>query len=114
MEHFSRKTTRACTELIVVSDETEVGLRSASRIFELIEELEIPARRKFLVINRASGKEVFKDALHQFSVEKVFQVPFDPELMTLSAQGRPLNGLSKDSSALSALRAWGDEVWPKN
>ena len=114
MEHFSRKTTRSCSELIVVSDETEVGLRSARRIFELIDELNIPARRRFLIVNRATAKQdkIISDS--DFSVEKIFKVPYDEELLSLSVKGVSFESLDKSSCAWTAIEKLGDQIWPMN
>lgn len=114
MEHFSRKTTRSCHELIVISDESDVGLRSAKRIFDLIEELGIPAKRKFLVVNRVAGEKDFGKLKKQFAVERIFNVPFDEELLLLSSQGRSLSETVKETAAMVAIRDLGDQIWPKN
>lgn len=114
MEHFSRKTTRSCSELIVVSDESQTGIRSAHRIFALIDELGITARRKFLVVNRVTGNNNFENLKSEFGIEDVFQVPFDQELLDLSAAGLPLTNLSKKSIGLLSMEKLGDRLWPKN
>lgn len=114
MEHFSRKTTRSCHELIVISDESQVGLRSARRIFDLIEELGIPAKRKFLVINRVTGKKDFGKLKKEFGVEEIFSVPFDKELLLLSSKGRSLGEGAGETVAMAAVRNFGDQIWPKN
>lgn len=114
MEHFSRKTTRACGELIVVSDETEVGLRSAERILDLIEELNIPAKRKFLVVNKETGPKNLDNMKKQFPVERIFEIPFDKEWPRLGAQGVSLSALEKKSPLLRAVEKFGESIWPKN
>ena len=114
MEHFSRKTTRSCNELIVVSDETQVGLKSAHRIFDLIEELNIPAQRRFLVVNRRTMKQDFSPLKKEFGVEKIFPVPFDEEILLLSSKGASLGALTKGSVAVTAIEKLGDQIWPKN
>ncbi|MCX5701791.1 MAG: AAA family ATPase [Candidatus Omnitrophica bacterium] len=55
LEHLSRRTTRHADVLIVISDATKVGLRSAKRINELAEELKIQIKKKLLIINRYNG-----------------------------------------------------------
>lgn len=113
LEHFSRKTTRAASELVVVSDETEVGLKSAKRIFELVEELGIAASRKFLVINRSLGISDLEKVRRVFAVDEVFVVPFDKDVMALSAQGAPVGSLPQDAPARRAVDALGEKIWPK-
>ncbi|MDD2654886.1 MAG: AAA family ATPase, partial [Candidatus Omnitrophica bacterium] len=43
LEHLSRRTMRQADTVLIVSDDTSVGLRSARRIFDLIKELDIKA-----------------------------------------------------------------------
>lgn len=99
LEHFSRKTTRSCTRLFVVSDETAVGLRSARRILSLVEELGIAAPRKYLVVNRAQ-KSVDPDALKKdFVVDDIFVVPFDQKLLDASASALPVGEIENSAAA---------------
>ncbi len=114
MEHFSRKTTRACQKLIVVSDETGVGLKSAKRIFELVEELGIPTERKFLVVNRVRGKIEATKLAKDFGVEKVFPVPYDDRLSNLADSGETLTRLRGDDPVLMAIKKMGEVLWPEN
>jgi CO dehydrogenase maturation factor len=147
LEHFSRKTTRACQELIVVSDESQAGLRSAQRIFELVSELGITANKKFLVLNRLTEEQGIEGLKKQFDpstqtlpmggvfaqdsarravkkgiasmpaglhVEGVFSIPYDKEVMELSAQGASLEKVSRDSIVLCVLEALGEAICRKS
>jgi CO dehydrogenase maturation factor len=114
LEHFSRKTTRACQKLVVVADETEVGLKSARRIFGLVEELGISARDKFLVINRARGAVDRQKMKNEFGVSDCFTVPHDEALIALATRGESLDRLSRQSGVFEAVEKSGDFLWPKN
>ncbi len=114
MEHFSRKTMRSCDQLLVVSDETQAGLRSAKRIFSLIDELGISAKRKFLIVNRAQSSGRNKDLQQEFAVDGVFAIPFDEQLLRVSVDNGSISGLIKSSEALKAIEKIGEELWPKN
>ena len=114
LEHFSRKTTRACQELVVVSDESQVGLRSAQRIFALVEELGIIARKKFLVLNRATEKQDQRSSKKEFDADGVFYLPYDKEVMELSTQGASLEKLSKSSNVWVNLESLGEAICQKN
>lgn len=109
-EHLSRRTTRACDALVVVSDATAVGLRAAKRIGGLIEELEIKAKKKLLLINysdKAPGKERLKD----LELDYIGSIPQDPRISKISLNGGSLFTLSDDAVALSALRRLGEKIW---
>ena len=56
MEHFSRLTTRDVDLLFIVSDSSQRGILTASRIRDLIHELDLRIVREVLVINRVQGE----------------------------------------------------------
>ena len=114
MEHFSRKTMRSCDQLLVVSDETQAGLRSAKRIFSLIDELGISAKRRFLIVNRAQSSGRNKDLQREFGIDGVFTIPFDEQLLRVSVDNGSISGLIENSEALKAIEKIGEELWPKN
>ena len=114
LEHFSRKTTRTCQELVIVSDESQVGLKSAARIFGLIAELGIKAPRKFLVVNRVTTQQDLEPFKKEFGLEKVFYLLYDKEVADLSTQGVSLDKLSKNSKVLTVMEALGEALCQKN
>jgi CO dehydrogenase maturation factor len=55
MEHLSRKTTQNIDVLILVSDPTAVGLKTAGRIRELIDKMPfLNIRKRYLLVNRVT------------------------------------------------------------
>ena len=56
MEHFSRLTTRDVDLLFILSDSSQRGILTASRIRDLIHELDLRIVREVLVINRVQGE----------------------------------------------------------
>lgn len=55
MEHISRRTMRAMDKLVLVSDYSVPGIRSARRIADLASELKIKTTGTYLVVNKVSG-----------------------------------------------------------
>ena len=53
LEHLSRRTTRNVEALLIVSDPSVRGIRTAGRLDELANELEIDVGERYLVVNRA-------------------------------------------------------------
>ncbi len=111
-EHFSRRTTRACDALVVVSDATAVGLRAARRISDLVKELNIKAKNSFLLINY-SDKIMEKGEAKKMGLDYIGNIPCDPEITEMSLNGDSLMAIKDDVIALSALRALGDYIWRK-
>lgn len=112
-EHLSRRTTRACDALVVVSDETAVGLKAAKRISDLIKELNIKSKKNLLIINY-SDKAVDKEQMKKLGLDFIGNIPKDPEITKISLNGNSLMALEDDAVSLSALRKLGDNIWRKN
>lgn len=114
MEHFSRKTTKDCAKLFIVSDQTQVGLRTAGRILALIEEMKIGSGSKYLVVNRAADFSDAQKLEKEFNLDRVFSVPYDQEVMNLSVQGRALMNLPEESVCRQAVKSLGEVLWQAN
>jgi len=112
LEHFSRKTTRACQKLIVVSDETAMGLKSAQRMFGLVDEMGIPVQERYLVVNRFRGDLSLDKMKNEFGVRRVFCVPEDSALSAAARRGKAVVLLDKTSAARRAVEKMGEALWP--
>ncbi|MBU2541358.1 MAG: AAA family ATPase [Candidatus Omnitrophica bacterium] len=106
MEHLSRRTTRAADYFILVSDATVVGMHSAARIKKLADELEFKFDKTFLLINRARDNLVLSEELTQVHFDKIYQLPFDDEVLDLSIKGESVFKLSKESRLLKKMEAF--------
>lgn len=103
LEHLSRRTTRSSDIFLVISDPTSVGLRSAQRINELSEELDIKIKKKFLLINRVKegfDKQLAKDT----GLEYIGSIPFDEKIEKISLNGNSMMKLNNDAISINALR----------
>jgi CO dehydrogenase maturation factor len=104
MEHLSRRTCQRMDALVVVSDSTTVGLRTAERILALAREMELEVGMTMLVINRA-GKGAAQDRSDlPDGFDKVMVIPFDPRVEELAVTGEPLTSLERDRPVVKALR----------
>jgi len=104
MEHLSRRTTRDVDLLLIVSDATGVGIRSAQRIRDLIAELALPVRRVALVVNRASElPPAVEAAITADGLELAGLVPDDPSVAEFELAGRPLLELPDEAPAVLAV-----------
>ena len=106
MEHFSRLTTRDVDLLFIVSDSTQRGILTASRIRDLIHELDLRIVQEVLVINRVQGKpnpEIFEEVRKQ-SLELGGTLPADEEVYRYDSEGKPTFQLPLESKAVQAAR----------
>ena len=98
LEHLSRRTTRDVDLLLIVSDATMRGLIAASRIVDLIRELETHASHIRLILNRVSvdgdGRPTLPPQLEALIRENGLEltglIPEDSIVANYDALGKPL------------------------
>jgi CO dehydrogenase maturation factor len=110
LEHLSRRTTRFADVLIVVSDASSVGLKSAKRIMELVNTLKFEVKKSFLLINRFN-QDMQQDKIKETGLEHLGNLPLEPQIEQLSLQGRSVFDLNSDAQLLTALNSWGGQIW---
>ncbi len=106
MEHFSRLTTRDVDLLFILSDSSQRGILTASRIRDLIHELDLRIVREILVINRVQGEpgsEIYEEVKKQH-LELGGVLPVDEEVYRYDSEGKPTFQLPAESKAVQAAR----------
>ncbi len=106
MEHFSRLTTRDVDLLFIVSDSSQRGILTASRIRGLIHELDLRILQEVLVINRVQGepgREILDEVKKQ-NLELGGILPVDEEIYRYDSEGKPTFQLPMGSKAVQAAR----------
>ncbi len=106
MEHFSRLTTRDVDLLFILSDSSRRGISTASRIRDLIRELDLRISREVLVINRLQGElgpEIFEEVKKEH-LELGGALPADEEVYRYDSEGKPTFHLPLESKAVQAAR----------
>jgi CO dehydrogenase maturation factor len=106
MEHFSRLTTRDVDLLFIVSDSSRRGILTASRIRDLIHELDLRIVREVLVINRVQGEpdpEILEEVRKQ-NLELGGVLPADEAVYRYDSEGKPTFQLPLGSKAVQAAR----------
>jgi CO dehydrogenase maturation factor len=106
MEHFSRLTTRDVDLLFIVSDASRRGIITASRIRELIHELDLRIRREVVLINRIQGElepEILEE-LKKENIELAGTIPVDQAVYQYDLEGKPTFHLPPESRAVQAAR----------
>lgn len=106
LEHLSRRTTREVDLLFVVSDATVRGIRSAERIHQLAESLDLGIRKTLLVVNRVrdGARAALAAPVAATGLEVAGWVPQDPAVEAWDLEGRPLVALPDDAPAVAAVR----------
>jgi len=101
MEHLSRRTTHAVDLMLIVSDPTVRGLRTADRINRLVGELDLDVRRRVLIINRVAGNEgpQLKGLAEDLGLHVAGVVPQDESVFVNDLNGKPIFSLPLENSA---------------
>jgi CO dehydrogenase maturation factor len=113
LEHLSRRTTRTADALVIVSDSTVVGLRSAKRIMDLVKDLKISTKKNLLLLNR-SDKAIAKEKIIELGLHYIGNIPQDKQIEQMSTNGNSLMELKNDAKSLLVLRELGDTIWQSN
>ncbi|KGK98584.1 ATP-binding protein [Methanococcoides methylutens] len=105
LEHFSRKIIRDVDDLIVVTDGSRRGLRTAERIRELTEELETNIKNIYVVANKVTdvNKEEIKKTAKDLDLELIGTVPMDSMIAERDLKGLPLFDLPDESVAVQEV-----------
>jgi CO dehydrogenase maturation factor len=107
MEHISRRTTRDVNLLLLVTDPTVRGVKTAGEMARLAQELEINVQDTKLIVNRVTGDlpEPLQAAIDELGVEVAAMVPADPEVNRMDAMGEALIHLNNQSPAWATIDA---------
>ena len=112
LEHLSRRLMPKVDLLLVTSDATARGIRSARRVKEIIESVKIEVERIGLVISRDRGGAAKQLAaeIEQSGLAPLGEIPYDPVVAEFDLEGKPLLNLPHDSAAAQAARKLFDSL----
>jgi len=103
MEHLSRRTVGAIDRLVMISDATVKGLRTAANLLALILELKLAVKDKYLVVNCANGLEPrLLEMIANLGINFLGTIPQDKNIIAYDLEEKSLLGLPDDSAAIKA------------
>jgi CO dehydrogenase maturation factor len=105
MEHLSRRTTENIDVLLIASDYSVKGIRTASRIRELVDELKLEVKRVSFIITRVPGAvdEHIARELQNLKIEPVAFIPLDSQVQRFDLEQRSLLEMPDSSEAVRAV-----------
>ena len=112
MEHMSRRTAQSIDLLMVISDPSPVGLKTAARIRDLAGELDLEVARTGLVLSRCNGElpEQVMTAIQSMELDLMGEIPTDPAILDLAFAGKAVLDISDDSPAAAAVTKLADSL----
>jgi CO dehydrogenase maturation factor len=108
LEHISRRTLLSIDYLLIVSDCTVRGVRTAGRISALADEVALPTKQRGLIVNRVPGgclPEAISAAVKATGLPLLASIPLDRDVAALDADGIPVSTIPPDSLARMAMNA---------
>lgn len=111
LEHLSRRTTQDVDVLLVVSDSSARGIRSAGRVKELVDSLKLDIKKIFLVVTKVEDGtiEALQGEIERTGLELIGTIPTDSQVRDFDIESKPLIGLPDDSPVVKAV----DEIIKK-
>ncbi|HKD84120.1 MAG TPA: AAA family ATPase [Terriglobales bacterium] len=114
LEHISRRTLLTVDYLVIVSDCTVRGVRTAGRISALADEVALPAKQRGLIVNRVPGgilPEAIADAVKATGLPLLAAIPLDQDVAALDADGVPVSTIPPDAPARLAMNELLDTLY---
>ncbi len=111
MEHLSRRTTQHIDYLMIVSDPSVRGIKTAGNISRLLKELETRITHKYLILNRVRNtiSQHTQDIIQQQGLELLFSIPEDDVVLSMEQNGESIRYKINDLKIYQAI----DELMKK-
>jgi CO dehydrogenase maturation factor len=105
LEHFSRRIFRKVDDLVVVTDGSRRGLRTAERIRELVDEMETDVSNIYVIANKVTetNRETIASTAKELGLELIGMIPVDEMLIRKDLAGEPLFELPDNSAAVREI-----------
>jgi CO dehydrogenase maturation factor len=112
MEHISRRTTRDVDLLLLVTDPTIRGVRTAAGMIDLAKEVDVNVKDIMLIVNRVPGElpQPLQEAIGGLDVGITAMIPSDENVNRLDAVGQPLVNLNGNSPAYQAVEELTEKI----
>lgn len=115
MEHLSRLLMKDIDLLLVVSDPSLRGIRTAGRIKELVEELKLRVGRLALVVNRAIDGNLVDEAytlINEIGIELAGIIPDDPLIAKFDREGKATIKIPADAISFRKISKIMPKIFP--
>lgn len=106
LEHLSRRVAQDIDYMVVISDATARGIRSAGRVAELVRSLKTRVEGMGLVVSKVRGPgdvEALAGEIAKTGLRLIGTVPYDDEVVRYDLEGKPLADLPEENPAVQAV-----------
>jgi CO dehydrogenase maturation factor len=115
LEHIARRTLFALDLLVLVSDASVRGVRTAARISALADEVCLPTKNRGLIVNRAPGGELpqaVRAEAEAAGLPLLAVVPFDSTVAAMDAGGSGVCAIPAEAPVRTAVDSLLQEYLP--
>jgi len=113
LEHLSRRTEQNIDTMVIVSDYSHNGLRAATRVKDLAEEMKLDIKSYNLIINN-TPEEVspqFQIEVEATGISLLGFVPHDSQIPTYDIENKPITDLPEASPVISAFSSIAEKIF---
>ncbi len=117
LEHVSRRTLLSVDHLIIVSDASVRGVRTAGRISQLADEVGLTATSRGLVVNRVPDgvlSNVLEKEVAATGLPMLAAIPLDPAIAAMDAGGMTIRSIPADAPARRVFTGLLDRLYHQN
>lgn len=107
LEHISRRVDSDVDLMLIVTDRSRMGLKTAARIKEVAEEVHVDIRRMVLIGNLIDERDesMIRDYANSIGLEYGGYIPYDENVSLYNMKGIPILKLPNDSPSLLAVKS---------
>jgi CO dehydrogenase maturation factor len=105
MEHLSRRTAQNIDYLLLISDPSARGIRSAGNISRLLKELDTRIGKKYLILNRIQNSipQYTTKTIEEEELDLLCSIPEEKIVLELDQNGKPIWEISSESPVYQAV-----------
>ncbi|NCN64610.1 MAG: AAA family ATPase [Candidatus Altiarchaeum hamiconexum] len=124
LEHLSRKTTTGADVLLIVTDTSEAGFRSAETIKKIAVHAGVEEDSMFLVVNKVkearevrkvntgsektekvkTGSEILNEKIANTKILEICRIPYDEKVIVYNNSGTPLINIPSNSKTYPRIK----------
>ncbi len=110
LEHISRRTTTKADIMLIVTDTSNAGFKTAVKINDLAQRFGVKKEKIFLVVNKfnenfnESAKQQIEEKINTCGIPEICRIPYDEEIAKFNLGGKPLIEICHDSKAYNSIR----------
>ncbi|ODS42364.1 MAG: ATP-binding protein [Candidatus Altiarchaeales archaeon IMC4] len=106
LEHISRRTTKGADVMLIVTDASKKGFKTAGHIKAMSGNLGIKFNDIFLILNRVedANEKALNGMVKETGIGEIGRIPNDKKVAQYDLAGRPLIDLPEDSKAYTGVK----------